>query len=190
MQQQRLFVAFPIIANEELNELLYSLKRKLSHERLNWVKPENMHLTMKFIGETPASMVPPIIDVLEKITKKQSKFKLDFNRTGIFGSSYKPKVLWLGCNEYSEPLQELAKETIQQFKTLGFPADRQNFVPHLTLARINYLVDKALFQNIVQQIPQKTYLNPEIGSVILYESILRKEGPVYKIIREFQLTKR
>jgi 2'-5' RNA ligase len=185
---QRLFVAIPLTANEEVLKLLATLRKKLQHENFNWVATQNMHLTLKFIGETPSAKKLEIISLLEELIAKHNTFNICMDRTGIFGSRYDPRVLWLGSYEAPQPLVELARQMITSFEMIGFPADRQNFVPHLTLARIKKLNDKQYFQKIIQEIPQKTYLDQKVGSVVLYESILRKEGPVYNKIETFNLS--
>lgn len=184
---QRLFVAIPLTANEDLLMLLASLRKKFQHENFNWVATQNMHLTLKFIGETPSGKKLEIISLMKELIAKQNTFNICMDRTGIFGSRYDPRVLWLGSYEAPQPLIELVKQMIASFEKIGFPADRQNFVPHLTLARIKKLNDKQYFQKTIQKIPQKTYLKQKVGSVVLFESILRKEGPVYNKIENFNL---
>ncbi len=186
MHTQRLFVAIHIDAGDSLVRLLSSLAHQLRHERINWVKPQNMHLTLKFIGSTPSDKIPEIIQFLQNISLKHSGFELEFDRTGLFGSQYNPKVIWLGSSKAPDLLISLAKDMINGFDQIGYPADRQNFVPHLTLARIKQLADKHYFQRIIRQIPQQVYIRQAIHSFRLYESILQKNGPVYKLIQEFQ----
>ena len=184
---QRLFVAIPLSANEEVLILLNTLRKKLQFEQINWVRPENLHLTLKFLGETSFDKRTEVILLLKKIVEEQNSFSICMNRTGIFGSRYNPRVLWLGSEKKSDQLMQLTQNIIKSFEALGYPSDRQNFVPHLTLARIKRLNDKHFFQKTVQEIQQKTYLQQKVGSIILYESILHKEGPIYKIIESFNL---
>lgn len=106
---KRLFLAIPIkTADNDFIPLLEGLKRQLAHEkRINWVRPNNIHLTLKFIGDTPNDDIPKIIDGVGEMLKKHKNFTIDFNHTGIFGSRYAPRVLWLGMNNTPQQLFDL-----------------------------------------------------------------------------------
>ncbi len=70
---------------------------------------------------------------------------------------------------------------------IGFARDRQNFVPHLTLGRIKNLTDKPRFQEVIGKIPQKAYIHKSVTELLLYESILHKDGPKYRVIHSFKI---
>ncbi|MDY6437239.1 MAG: RNA 2',3'-cyclic phosphodiesterase, partial [Bacteroidales bacterium] len=127
------------------------------------------------------------IEAVGKMLERHHPFVMDFNRTGIFGSRYAPRVLWLGMQQTPEQLLNLAEDTLDTFDKIGFPRDRQNFVPHITLGRIKELCEKQYFQKVVQAIEQKTYIRQEVTEVILFQSILRPDGAVYKIVKKWNL---
>ena len=112
---------------------------------------------------------------------------MDFNRTGIFGSRYAPRVLWLGMHNTPQELYDLEEDTLNTFDNLGYLRDRQNFVPHITLGRIKELCEKQYFQKIVSGIEQKSYIKQEVNEIILFQSILRPEGAVYKEVKKFTI---
>lgn len=182
---KRLFVALPITASDTIVHLLDSLKRQLSHERINWVRAENMHLTLKFLGESPESKIAEISGVLTEATQKVHAFGYCFNKTGLFGSRHSPRVLWMGMMERNLQLEQLAEMVIEVLDSVGFPRDRQNFVPHLTLGRILRLTDKKLFFKVVNEIPQIDYLCGNANEILLYESILSSKGPRYVVLERF-----
>ena len=184
---KRLFLAIPIKTTDNgFTTLLDGLKRQLSHEkRINWVKPNNIHLTLKFIGDTPNDDIPKIIDGVGEMLRNHKGFTMDFNHTGIFGSRYAPRVLWLGMNNTPQELFDLEESTLSTFDKLGYLRDRQNFVPHITLGRIKELCEKQYFQKIVSGIEQKTYIKQEVNEIILFQSILRPEGAIYKELKKF-----
>ncbi len=186
---KRLFLAIPIkTADNGFIPLIDGLKRQLAHEkRINWVRPLNIHLTLKFIGDTPNEDIPKIIETVEEMLKNHKSFTMDFNRTGIFGSRYAPRVLWMGMNETPQELYNLEEDTLTAFDKLGYLRDRQNFVPHITLGRIKELCEKQYFQKIVSSIEQKSYIKQEVNEIILFQSILRPEGATYKELKKFQL---
>ena len=185
----RLFLAIPIkTTDNDFIPLLNGLRSQLAHEkRINWVKPNNIHLTLKFIGDTRQEDVPKIIEGVGEMLKRHKSFTMDFNRTGIFGSRYAPRVLWLGMQNTPQQLLDLEEDTLTTFDELGFLRDRQNFVPHITLGRIKELCEKQYFQKIVAGIEQKSYISQEVNEIILYQSILRPEGAVYREIKKFRI---
>ncbi len=186
---KRLFLAIPIkTTDNDFVPLLDGLKRQLAHEkRINWVRPQNIHLTLKFIGDTPNEDIPKIIETVGEMLRNHKCFTMDFNRTGIFGSRYAPRVLWLGMNETPQELYDLEEDTLTAFDKLGYLRDRQNFVPHITLGRIKELCEKQYFQKIVSAIEQKSYIKQEVNEIILFQSILRPEGAIYKELKRFGL---
>ncbi len=186
---KRLFLAIPIeTTGNDFLPLLNGLKRQLSHEsRINWVKPDNIHLTLKFIGDTHDKDIQRIVDGVGEMLNNHKSFTMDFNRTGIFGSRYAPRVLWLGMQNTPQELYDLEEDTLATFDKLGFLRDRQNFVPHITLGRIKELCEKQYFQKIVSGIEQKSFIKQEVNEIILFQSILRPEGAVYREIKKFTI---
>ncbi len=96
----------------------------------------------------------------------------------IFGSRYDPKVIWFGI-EKNSVLEDLVQNIFTELTKCGWEKDRQNFVPHLTIGRIKELNDKPLFQKIVSKYNTVEIQDENVTEIILYESILRREGPLY-----------
>ena len=86
-----------------------------------------------------------------------------------------------------EELLSLEEAVLTAFDGIGYLRDRQNFVPHLTLGRIKDLCEKQYFQKVVQAIEQKSYIRQEVNEIILFQSILRPEGAVYKVVKRWSL---
>ena len=156
------------------NEIYSSFR----HERIKWVEPENMHLTLKFFGETDEKNIPSIIRAIEAAVESSNPFLLKIANTGIFGSRYDPKVIWFGIEKQNE-LEILAKKIFTGLEKCGYEADRQNFVPHVTIGRIKELKDKSLFQQILGKFNTVEIQEEKVTEIILFESILRREGPLY-----------
>lgn len=185
---KRTFLAISIPCGMEFPALVEKLKKNLQHERyINYVKTNQIHLTLKFIGQTEDLDIPAINEACFKMAKRHKPFTLDFDRTGIFGSNGTPRVLWLGMNNTPKTLYDLEADVLDIFDDLGYLRDRQNFVPHLTVCRIKQLVDKKLFQQIYDGIEQKTYLHADVKELIYYQSFLQPTGPFYKILKRFPL---
>jgi 2'-5' RNA ligase len=175
---KRLFAAIKINPSVRYISLFNEISSSLRHERIKWVKPENIHLTMKFFGETDDAKIPEICLAIESAIAQSKPFTLKISNTGIFGSRYDPKIIWFGIEKNNE-LDRLARNIFSELSNCGWEADRQNFVPHLTIGRIKDLKDKPLFQKIVCRYNTVEIQEENVTEIILYESILKHEGPLY-----------
>lgn len=175
---KRLFAAIKIHTSARYISLFNEISSSLRHERIKWVEPENMHLTLKFFGETDDAKIPSICQALKTAVARSKPFTLKISNTGIFGSHYDPKIIWFGIEQQDE-LENLARNIFTELAKCGWEADRQNFVPHLTIGRIKELKDKPLFQKIIGKYNTVEIQEENVTEIILYESILRREGPLY-----------
>ncbi len=184
LNTKRLFLAIKIQANAYFSELMNQLKEDLKHESIKWVEQDNLHLTLKFFGETPVDQIDLIVSVLSESINSQQKFSLNIENIGVFGSSYQPKLIWAGI-ENADVLKCLWESIQQQLKMIDYGSGRQNFVPHLTLGRIRSLNDKSLFQQIIKKHKSNKFQTFKVDRVILYESVLKSGGAVHSMIQEF-----
>lgn len=186
---KRTFLAIPIPVGTEFPALTQRLQRNLEHERrnINWCKPDQIHLTLKFVGDTPDQDVPKIIEACQKVAQRHQPFTMDFNRTGFFGSNRSPRILWLGMKDEPKALYDLEEDILDAFDDLGYLRDRQNFVPHLTVCRIKNLIDKPFFLQICNGIEQKTYLHADVKEIVYFQSFLQPTGAFYKALRRIPL---
>ena len=188
MKTKRTFLAISIPCSTEFPALVEKLKKNLQHENyINYVKTNQIHLTMKFVGETPEEDVPAIIEACQKVAKKHQPFTMDFDRTGLFGSNRVPRVLWLGMTNQPQALFDLEEDLLDAFDDLGYLRDGKNFVPHLTVCRIKQLVDKQFFLQIYNSIEQKTYLHADVKELVYFQSFLQPTGPHYKVLKRIPL---
>ena len=147
------------------------------------VEDQNLHLTLRFLGEIPSGMVEDIyMNVLSRLQFK--RFKMRLVGVGAFPSPARPRVIWVGVRDGSDVLQRLYREIESGLRRLGFRPEREEFVPHITLARIkgSRNIDK-----VVKLLNE--YADYEIGEVTvetvrLKQSILTPRGPIYRTLRE------
>jgi len=183
---KRLFVALKIEPNKTFLKSYKALQQALQFERISWVKPENIHLTLKFLGKTPDEKLPVIRKALQQVVQDTAPFQLKIAGTGIFGSSYKPRVIWFGT-EPNQDMMQLGEQVLDQLDQAGFPRDRQNFVPHLTIGRIRKIEHKKLFQEALAAHRHDFLQETPVDKIILYQSLLKPDGAVYKPVMEFVL---
>ena len=185
---KRLFAALKIYPDETFLSSYRKLRAALHHEKIKWVAEQNIHITLKFFGETDERKIPGICSVLNDRAETSSHLMLQLTGLGIFGSSYAPKVIWVGIEPFGQ-ISFLMKNIHTDLAAVGFENDRQTLVPHLTLGRIKFLKDKILFQHIIDQYKRISSEPIGISEIILYESILHREGPEYVELSKFPFKK-
>ena len=183
---KRIFVAAKLHPSDKFLQVYNDLKTACRLDKIKWVEPFNIHITLKFFGETEEDKIEDINSVLSDISLCHSPFTLKLSDIGIFGSSYKPRVIWFGINK-NQKLQNLATDIIDGVEKIGFLKDRQNFVPHLTGGRIKFLDNKKSFQEVIGRYKSVEIQEENIDRLLLIESILRPNGPEYKILNTFVL---
>ncbi len=183
---KRLFAAVHIVPDERFLSVYYDLKRQLKEEKIHWVKPENLHITLKFFGETPIEKIDAINKVLKTITTNHHSFKLQLQKTGIFGSRYKPRVIWFGIGE-NEQLFLFAHEILAELDKAGFLLDKQNFGPQLPMGRMRNMRNKIAFQEAIDSVHNVFIQEFKVRRITLFESKLQPTGVVYNVIEEYQL---
>lgn len=186
---KRLFAAIRPLPDPGFLDGFRLLRNSLRDEKIKWVEEENLHITVKFFGETEEKLIPAISGVLASISSSADAFSYRYAGLGIFGSSYNPRVIWSVVEPYDE-LSAMMTRLKKELASIGFPADRQNPVPHLTLGRIKAIKDKYRFQNVLDANQHLSSLPMVADRLILYESILSPSGPVYHIVNFFPLRKK
>ncbi len=181
---KRLFAAIKIHPSEAFLKPYHALKNSLKDETIKWVDPDNTHITLKFFGETPEHHIPAIQMALRKAVNNVSPFEFSIHNTGIFGSSYNPKVIWFGIDPREEIIR-LSENILVELEQIGFARDRQNFVPHLTIARIKNIEDKKFFQAVIDKHKECFIQKEEVSEFHLFESILQPRGAKYSIIDSY-----
>ncbi|WP_202319583.1 RNA 2',3'-cyclic phosphodiesterase [Archaeoglobus neptunius] len=150
--------------------------------RLNGIKavePENLHITLLFLGEVGESKVPAIEDSLSKISFEP--FRISFEGMGAFPSVRAPRVIWIGVRDDGK-LRELADSVHGNLKKLGFRRDKE-FSAHLTVARVKR--KNPGVSEIIEKWAKDRFGEMEVRDFKLKQSILKPQGPVYKDLRVF-----
>lgn len=108
---------------------------------VRWVRPERLHVTLKFLGEQPEERVPPLVEALERIAARHAPVPLALREVGAFPSLRRPRIVWLGIAP--EPRFELLQHEIESAcGDLGYELDGRPFRPHVTLGRIRERLDR------------------------------------------------
>jgi len=184
----RLFIALQISDSIRNNyaELIDDLKRfdeKAAPKKPKWVRPENLHVTLKFIGHTDSAKLDSICAALATVHSPR-EVRLHFLNVGFFPKAKRPRVIWGGM-EASENLARLAHDVDQQIATLGFPAEARAFTPHLTLARLDPPGISPGLEIAVQKHAAHDFGELHASEFHLIESKLKPTGAEYTTLKSF-----
>jgi 2'-5' RNA ligase len=177
----RVFLAVELSSN--IQEKLFALQQQLKGilPSINWVRPESIHLTLKFLGYVEPSSVTQLFSALEPIGKKHKPFSVDVQGLGVFPQVKHPRIFWVGLTGNTQALQDLEFEIEAALEPLGFPPEEKTYHPHLTLARIkreNSKIGSALMESGVLESEQ--YLGTlTIDWFTLFQSDLDSSGATY-----------
>ena len=178
----RLFVAIDIsseIADEI--EMFETALRRYDLD-IRWIPKTNLHLTLKFLGSVDPKRLPSIQEEMTHLCATTEIFTAHLAELGIFPDREHPQVLWIGADEGSEPLAELAKETEEAMKRVGFPSLARAFTPHLTVGRFKSNLNLDNFRVAMEEINFRSAYTLRIDHLSLYRSYLREHGPQYECI--------
>lgn len=177
----RLFVA--IFPPAEIQSILAESKDTLSVEgNAKWTRPENIHLTLKFLGEVTESEVESVSNALGKAASRHSPLDLTISGFGGFPSERKARVLWAGLGGETSRLRRLAEDIEDIFEALGFEREKRGFSPHLTLARAK---KKAMTLEVGRKVEVSGF---EVEKIQLVKSETRREGALYTPLEVYPLT--
>ncbi len=177
----RVFLAVELSLDlcRKVSEFQQQLQNFLPH--VNWVRPESIHLTLKFLGNVDASMVDQVLTALEPIGKSQPPFTLEIQGLGVFPHVRRPRILWIGCTGDIPALLNLVSGVEGALDPLDFPSEEKPYVPHLTLARIkhdNSQVGKVLTHSGLLEQPQNLGILP-VARITLFRSNVTTIGVEY-----------
>ena len=162
--------------------------RERGLERLRWVRGEGIHLTLKFLGDTPENMVPQISEALSRAVAGTRRHRLSLGRIGTFGGK-RPRVLWVDLVGETDELASLQHVVETELSALGFEREKRRFSPHLTLARVRPETSADIAEAIPKGIesvraPDTAVL---VSEVALIRSTLGPGGAVYNRLMSAQL---
>lgn len=184
----RTFIAIeiPDSLRHELSQLQQDLRE--SGADAKWVGPQNLHLTLKFLGDTPEEKIKDIKEVLCKIAGETGGCEVNFAGLGVFPKLDFPRVIWVGIEKGKENLIRLAGIIEERLSKLGFPEEKRTFSAHLTLGRVRSPKNKDRLKKIIEErtnFKAKNLMN--VNKIILFRSQLTPQGPIYTKLTEFNL---
>lgn len=173
---------------ETLSQLIEELKRQdPARKSVRWVNQQAMHLTLKFLGEIDENRVKQIETVLERVSDGSRTFTMKIIGTGYFPPDKKnPRVLWLGIEE-EESLKTLQSRLEEEMENLGFPKEKREFHPHLTLGRVKIPSNLREIMLHLEKYGSQEFGEMEVRKITFFKSVLKPAGAEYSVLSEFEL---
>ena len=184
MDTWRTFIAIEL--DEELKAHLRHIQDRLREEMpprsVRWVRPEGVHLTLKFLGDTPLAQIEAVQAALGRAAAQVGPFRFEVGGLGCFPHSRRPRVVWVGLHEPTGALAKLHKAIEAQVAPLGFPTEKRAFHPHLTLGRVQRWASKSEVRQVGEIVAASalgTLDEMAVERVCHIRSDLRPSGAVY-----------
>ncbi|GAB6066061.1 RNA 2',3'-cyclic phosphodiesterase [Aquifex pyrophilus] len=186
MKVVRAFVGF--FTSKTIHEVSERLKEEADLKLMGkWVEPQNLHMTLQFLGDITEQQAIDVIKNLQEISKRFIPFKVKYKGLGVFPDVRNPRVLWIGVSEGANKLKNLAKEVERRNARRGIiPKGSKSFVPHVTICRIKR-ADKKFLNFMLKKYKTVEFGEEEVNKLALISSTLTSVGPIYSVVEEFYL---
>ena len=182
----RLFIA--ITLSQSLRDHLTGIQDSLAsaREELRFTSPENLHLTLKFLGEVPDAKISQVLEILRKAGSECSCFTMALFETGCFPERGGVRIVWAGLKEDTGVLANCATLLEDEYQSLGFEKESRAFSPHITIARVRKNSSPRNLREIVSGLKPKR-IEQHVTHLSLMRSVLQKSGASYELIEEVEL---
>jgi RNA 2',3'-cyclic 3'-phosphodiesterase len=174
----RTFIAIKIPSLDPLRRVLKELAGM--GRALKTVDPDNLHLTLKFLGQTDVDLVPEVRALMERAAQSSAPCELSVTGLGAFPNAQRPNVIWAGLQR-ADTLTSLAAELEAGLEPHGFPRENRPFVPHLTLARVKFRPPESL-HDLLSQHAKTLFGRAKIDQVEFIRSELGPDGSRYTVL--------
>lgn len=187
----RAFIAIelPIEIRDDLSRIQDKLKAELP--KISWVKPQNLHLTLKFLGDISPEQLCDIKQITIEITKATAGFKINLRTLGVFPNPHAARIIWIGTNQPPLELKQLAQQMETRLVESNIPQEERPFCAHITIGRIkSHLAPSDLKKALDKVENDVACANWEFDcrEITLFESTLGPGGPAYTILEKFKIT--
>lgn len=160
---------------------------KKSRADVRWTRVASIHLTLKFFGDITETQVETLSAAASPITAATPAFTLRVQGVGTFPGPKNPRVIWLGLSGQTDILARLVQSLKQAFVPLGFPMEKRQFTPHLTLGRVRSSQGKEALHQSLQTVALPEFAEFQVNQLVLYRSTLRPQGALYTPLYQIAL---
>jgi 2'-5' RNA ligase len=179
----RSFIAFDI-NNEEIIKRFSEARERLlkTGANLKLVKPQNIHITMRFLGNIPPNMIEKVHGEMEQVIF--TPFEVEIRGVGVFPSLKYARIVWAGIRGGAEQLKEVFSQLEPRLQKLRFKPDRKGFSPHITFARVRTGRNKKELVYCIKELKDYEFGVLKVDCLKLKKSVLTPKGPIYSTLKE------
>ncbi len=180
----RSFLAFDIESDTVLNRFATAQKLLVqTGADLKLVEPQNIHITVRFLGNTTPAMVEKIFEEMKEV--QFTPFNVQINGLGAFPDLRYSRIVWAGITEGADRLKNVFSQLEPRLRGLGFTPDPRGFSPHLTIARVRSGRNKAQLAELITENANYDFGIIKAQCLRLKKSDLTPRGPIYSTLKEF-----
>jgi len=186
----RAFIAIEL--PKEIKDYLGKLQNQLktSGADIKWVEPQNIHLTLKFLGEIDDVLLAKINEIIQAAASGRNEFYMRLTEVGAFPSISSPKVIWVGIDEGDKEVKGIAAELEENIAKIGMPKESRAFSSHITIGRSKSALNQVKLLQLLKELagkPAEENLRFAVKKIFLFKSTLTPKGPVYEILKNVNL---
>ena len=187
MNTIRAFIAVEIDQpnKQKISDLISNLKK--SKADVKWITEDQMHLTLKFLGNIDKDKVQDISNTLSNISNNFKSFTISLSNIGVFPNLNRPRVIWLGVDKGADYLKNLSERIENELEKLGFEKEDREFNPHLTLGRVKTSKDLSELKKLINETQFNSENWVEINKLILFQSTLTSKSAIYDALTKVKL---
>jgi len=184
----RAFIGVPIA--EDVRAAVARLQGRLreTRVRVRWVREENLHVTLFFLGDIAQEGVQDAVDALTAATAGLPAFRCAVQGVGSFGKPRSPRVIWAGVEEGKETLRTLYNRLGPELERRGHRIEKRRYTPHITIGRVRSASEISSLVEQLASAKDRDFGGFRVESVCLFRSVLQSSGPVYSMLHEAALT--
>ena len=181
----RAFIAIDL--NDEVREGLVRAQERIGNKaaKIKFVEPENLHVTLKFLGEIDETTAEEVKKALAGIAKKHRKHRVRVKGIGTFPNPNYVRVIWAGI-ENDGGIKAIAADVEREMRRLGFKKDK-DFVAHITIGRVKFVRDKLELAMALKDLANEDFGEFDVEAIELKKSTLTPKGPIYETVAKFEL---
>lgn len=187
MKKIRTFIAIAIsdVVRAKIAELQLHLKN--AGGRVSWPRPENIHLTLKFLGDTDENQVEEIANQLNQMAKSISPFTITIKGVGAFPNLKFPRVIWVGAESEGDQIHQLVRNIEDRMADLGFKKESRPFSAHLTLGRVKEIKGIEPLIEKMQQVDNFEAGSLAVNEIRFIKSDLHSSGAIYTTLKKIEI---
>ncbi|MBI4834153.1 MAG: RNA 2',3'-cyclic phosphodiesterase [Planctomycetes bacterium] len=185
----RLFIAIPV--EEALKEKLITIQNEISQTQahVKLVEPENIHLTVRFLGEVSSEQSAVVSSIIKKVASGYKRFEMDLKGIGAFPSINNPRILWVGCHEAAgeNKLVRIYQDIEKSLLENKFAPNDKPFSAHITLGRVKSPNNNEMLTRLLSKRAEFSAGKQFVKEIILFQSQLNTDGPGYSVVESASL---